>query len=130
MDNLDELMAFLEANREKTFGGRIPQYAFNALITYYHSSKTTTFFTEVRVDTAYESGKIILAENDQCTSDKFHLSFQPEYQNMYFDRELNILIISGNSKTMGGYKVSISALVQVDVSVKDKIRSLFLENIH
>jgi hypothetical protein len=110
MDNLRELMDFLQTNREKTFGGRISQYAFTALVTYYHSSKTTTFNTKIMVDTGYDSGRIIMIENDQCPSDKFHLKFEPKYQAMHFDRESNMLIINGDSEKMGPYKVSLSAL--------------------
>jgi hypothetical protein len=108
--NLSELMSFLQANQKRTLGGKVLlQYAFTALVTYY-SSKTITFETSVTVDTGYESGKVKLADNDQCPSDKFHLDFKPEYQSMHFDRESNILIITGDSPKMGSYKVSISAL--------------------
>jgi hypothetical protein len=112
LHNLSELMDFLQTNKETTFGGRrIKQYAFTALVTYFHSSKTATFNTEVRVDMdAQNSGKVMMLENDQCPSDEFHLDFKPKYQEMRFDRESNILIISGASEKMGAYKVSISAL--------------------
>ena len=108
--NLSELMSFLHANQKRTLGGKVlQQYAFTALVTYY-SSKTISFETSVMVDTGYDSGKIKLADNDQCPSDKFHLDFKPKYQSMNFNRELNILVITGDSKKLGSYKVSISAL--------------------
>jgi hypothetical protein len=111
--NLSELMNFLQANQKRTLGGKVLQkYAFTALVTYY-SSKTITFETSVMVDTGYDSGNIKLADNDQCPSDKFHLDFKPKYQNMNFNRESNILLITGDSPKMGFYKVSISALAPI-----------------
>jgi hypothetical protein len=108
--NLSELMEFLQTNREKTLDERTLQYRFNALVTYYHSSKAITFNSEARVETGFDSGKIILKENEQCPAEKFHLDFKPKWQTMYFNRESNILEINGSSSKMGSYKVSISAL--------------------
>ncbi len=113
MDNLRELLNFLQTNMERTYSKRQSRYSFTALVTYYHSSKAISFNTEVWVDTdAQNSGRVILTEIAQCPSDKFHLEFKPRYQAMHFDRESNTLVISGQSeKMMGDYKVSVSAMV-------------------
>ena len=109
-ENHSELMDFLQVNREKTRGGKMIQYAFNAHVVY-RASEITIFTTMVRVDTdAQTPGKISLTENQQCPSSKFHLDFQAKYQAMCFDRNSNILVISGKSTKMGSYEVLISAI--------------------
>ena len=112
--NLGELLSFLQTNQQQTLVGRIRRYAFTALVTYCWSSNTARFKAEVTVETGYRSGKVTMMENDRCPSDKFHLDFQPNYQAMHFNRDANMLVISGASlKMAGAYKVSISALAPV-----------------
>jgi hypothetical protein len=119
-NNRSELMNFLQTNQERTLGGKVlKQYAFTASVAYCHAARTTTFETEVRVETSgYDDGKISLTETDKCPVEKFHLDFKPEWNTMHFNRESNILEINGNSKSdnlkkMGLYKVSIRALAPV-----------------
>jgi hypothetical protein len=104
-------MDFLQTNSERTSGGRLRRYAFTAQVAYYYSSRTTTFTTEVTVDTGFDSGRVTMLENEQCPADEFHLDFRPKWQAMHFDRQSNILVISGKSEKMGPYKVSLSALI-------------------
>jgi hypothetical protein len=110
-NHLSELMAFLQANMEKTIDSVTGRYSFPALVAYHHASKTKTFQTQVRVETdAWSDGAVSLAENNQSPSEQYHMDFHPKFQAMRYDRQSNILIITGKSEKMGSYQVTLSVL--------------------
>jgi hypothetical protein len=111
--SLMELMAFLQANIEKTRDKATGGYSFGARVAYHHNSETKTFNTTVTVETgAWNGGKVSMTENGECpSSSTHHLDFEPKFQSMLFDRPSNLMVIKGNSQKMGGdYQVTIVAL--------------------
>ncbi|MEY2484207.1 MAG: hypothetical protein QOK24_2735 [Verrucomicrobiota bacterium] len=108
-ENLGELMDFLHANGEWTLDPVTGGFLFDAVVTYC-ASRTVSFKTRVRVQTdAQSNGKISLDETSKCPASAYHLDFYPRWQTMRFDRDSNLLVVSGRSDKMGDYKVTILA---------------------
>lgn len=107
-DNLDQMMTFLNDNRDATFDPRIGAFDFRGLVTY-SAAETKTFETSVRVETVWNV-KLCLGETRECPSQTHHLDFQPKWQSMRYDQASNALVITHKSAKMGTYQVTITAL--------------------
>lgn len=81
---------------------------FQAEVTYQSGSKTVVHETECTIfRNGIEDGKVSLEEDGPLVSEMFHLDFSPDLQTYEFDKGSQALIITGNSKKMGKYRVEI-----------------------
>ena len=85
---------------------------FDCLVRYDSKLGTTTFKSKAMIQrSGYEDGKVSLEESGKVVSEKYHLDFSANYQDMEFDTETNSLVITGQSAKMGSYKVLVTPLV-------------------
>jgi hypothetical protein len=110
MKNIMELNSFKNNLLTKADYGQ-DGFVIEGIVTYYAINKTVTEILNVyliiggyepmiKLD-IYSKGKII-------TSDKYHLDFNPKYDNIKFKYDNGQIIIEGkNSPKIGNYKVTI-----------------------
>lgn len=85
-----------------------PYLTFLAKVIYSTPSGSEHETLEVSLYIAtYGYGKILIKNGDILTPQKYHLDFNPDFQEYIFDNK-GSLVIMGNSKKMGGkYEVQI-----------------------
>lgn len=91
------------------FSVNINNPIFECIVIYQYRCSTVTTSTRARmqVDTR-EWGTIHIYENEKLQSNKYHLRFSPDYQEMAFNTSSETLVIKGSSPKMGGdYSVTI-----------------------
>jgi len=82
---------------------------FKCLVNYNSSNGTTTFPSKATIiRSGYDDGKVSLEEYGEVVSEKYHLDFSANCQDLEFDDTTNSLIIKGKSAKMGTYKVQIT----------------------
>ncbi len=81
---------------------------FKCLVNYNSNLGIKTFTTRVTIHrSGYDDGKVSLEESGEVVSERYHLDFSANYQEMEFDNSTNSLIIKGQSPKMGVYRVQI-----------------------
>jgi hypothetical protein len=85
---------------------------FECLVNYNSNRGTTTFRSKARIQrSGYDDGKVSLEESAEVVSERYHLDFSANFQDMEFDNTTNSLIIKGHSPKMGAYLVQIIPVV-------------------
>jgi hypothetical protein len=80
---------------------------FRASVTVTGSPALSTV-TGVRITNSGDGGgKIALEENDELYSEKYHLDFNPTWQEYIFEKSRGALVIRGRSEKMGEYEFVI-----------------------